>query len=437
MWPRNLSPDYLQKQRLKGDFAMQDWAGDAATEKEQPGEIGALHGSTGQCNFQPVAVHDRHTLAANIIAAHDAAELAIAAIADELGGTPANAGKTYLMDYFDPIEKISGVGVHGREYLRQLNGVRSLLKHQGLYPDAKQWARVAESVYQHVTKWCLDYLKLPLAELDESVLLVDAGVKSLYDEAKECTAKRDYKAALERIAIALSVVFKNNAALRGLTAGQPSSDDAIRLSGFGVHANDFPALQQFLPHVDTYGRKAGVPKWKQSEFGHPGNWTDHTASFCLGTFVDVAIKIQGARWIPGAYSRVQLYDQQIEALKDDVEIWTEVRKNAQGQILSGFDAFLGGTTHRQVLRTLRRGETLRAFVSVATESTGDSMKDALMGGGEKTGKTLSVMTFSTDPKLTLWGRVFAVDVRVRCVPKDDDFIKEHFAWLPTIDCEPE
>ena len=55
--------------------------------------------------FQPVPVHDRHTLAANIIAAHDAAELAIAAIADEVGCSHMNAGKTYLMDYFDPIEK--------------------------------------------------------------------------------------------------------------------------------------------------------------------------------------------------------------------------------------------------------------------------------------------------------------------------------------------
>src|ERR1035438_4136880 len=38
--------------------------------------------------FQPVAVHDRHTLAANIIAAHDAAELAIAGVCDQLGCLP-------------------------------------------------------------------------------------------------------------------------------------------------------------------------------------------------------------------------------------------------------------------------------------------------------------------------------------------------------------
>ena len=49
--------------------------------------------------FQPVASHDRHTLAANIIAAHDAAELAIAGICDQLGCLP-QKGDKYLMDYF-------------------------------------------------------------------------------------------------------------------------------------------------------------------------------------------------------------------------------------------------------------------------------------------------------------------------------------------------
>jgi hypothetical protein len=266
-----------------------------------------------------------------------------------------------------------------------LNGVRSLLKHQGLYPDAQQWARVAESVYQHVTKWCLDYLNIPLAELDESALLIDTEVKHLFDEAKKCVAKEDYKSALEGIAIALSIVFKNNAALRGLTAGEPSSDDAIRLSGFGVHANDFLALQQFLPHVDTYGDNAGIPKWKQSGFGHPGNWSEQAVDFCLRTFVDVAVKIQGARWIPGAFSRVQLYDQEIEALKDGVEIWTEVRKDVLGRTLTGFEAFLQGTVQREVVRTLNRGERLCAFVSIAQESTGSTAQDALMGGGVKKG----------------------------------------------------
>lgn len=383
--------------------------------------------------FQPVSEHERHTLAANIISAHDAAELAIAAVADELGCSL--NGKTYLTDYFDPIEKNTGVAAYGREHMRQLNGARNMLKHQGLFPDAKQWARVSESVYQAITKWCCDYLNTSFGDLDESALLIDEGVKKLYAEAKDFAINKHYKAALERIGVALSMVFAKNAALRGLTAGSPSSDDAIRLSGFGVHANDFLALQQFLPHVATYGDNAGVPKWKQSNFGHPGNWREPTVEFCLRIFVDVAIKIQGARWVPGAFSRKDLYDQQIEALNDDVEVWTEVKKNAHGEVLSGFEVWLPGKTHREVLRTLKRGETLRAFVNIAAESSGDTAKDSFLGGGVKTGKIL--MAFSEELKPSLYGKAMAADVKVTCVPKDDEFTKQYFPGLPILEWEPE
>jgi hypothetical protein len=387
--------------------------------------------------FQPAAVHDRHSLATNIITAHDAAELAIAAVADELGCSPVNRGKTYLMDYFDPIEKATHSSPHGRDYLRQLNDVRNLLKHQGLYPDAKQWARVAETVYQHVTKWCSDYLNTPFSELDESALLSEPEVKKTYDAARRAFASRDYKGALEKIAVALSAVFDKNAALRGLTVGNPSSDDAIRLSGFGVHANDFLALQQFLPHVSTSGEKKGIPEWKQSQFGHPGNWREHAVGFCLRTFVDVAINIQDARWIPGAYQRFMLYEQEIEALKDNVEIWTDVRKDSKGEVLSGLDLFSPGVIDREVLHTLNRGEKLRASVNIATERSGNSAQDSFFGGGVKTGKVLSVMVLSAEPKLRLYGNVLATDVRVTCVPRDDDFIREYFPGLPIIDWEPE
>jgi hypothetical protein len=389
--------------------------------------------------FQPIAVHERQTLAATLIAAHDAAELAIAAIASQLESLPKNKGNSYLMDYFDPIETKTGVSVHAKDYFSQLNRVRNNLKHEGLYPDSRQWSRVAEFVYQHVTKWCQDFLAIRFGDLNESALLHDETAKRLYDEARQSAAEKDFESALEKIAVALSIVFGENAALRGLTVGIPRSDDAIRLSGFGVHANDFLALQQFLPRVETYGKDAGVPIWKQSEFGHPGNWTGQTVDFCLRTFVDVATKIQGARWIPGALPRSALYDQQIEALKDTVEIWTEIRRDSTGRTLSGWDAFLGvaAKTEREVVRTLKRGETLRAFVSIATESSGDSTRDAFWGGGIKTGDTLQVMSFSTDSKDNLYGKVLASDVKVICVPKDDEFVKKYFPDLPTIPWEAE
>jgi len=149
--------------------------------------------------FQPIAPNDRHVLAGNIIAAHDAAELAIATIADELGCSPANGGKTYSIDYFDPIEKAMNLAAHGRDYFRQLNIVRNQLKYQGLFPDSRQWARVAESVHQHVTKWCSNYLKIHFGQLDESVLLLDADVKRPYDEAKQNLSAGNFQKSLEKI----------------------------------------------------------------------------------------------------------------------------------------------------------------------------------------------------------------------------------------------
>ena len=385
--------------------------------------------------YQPVEAKDRHTLAANIIASHDAAELAIAAICDELGCLPKNMSKSYLMDYFDPLEKAQKKSAHGREYFRQLNGVRNLLKHQGLYPDAKQWSRVGEIVFQHVNKWCWDFLTTSFADLDESALLAEVNVKHLYDESKEIAASGNFKGALEKIALALSLVFSGNAALRGLEAGHPSSDDAIRLAGFGVHANDFLALQQFLPYVSSWGDKKGVPQWKQSMFGHPGNWTERNVDFCLKTFVDVAVKIQGAQYVPKAWERIMLYDQQIEALKDGVIIWNEVKRDSKGRLLTGFEAFAPGEVQKETVRTLKLGETLQVVASIATESSGSSMQDALMGGGVKNPKVLTVMKLEKDA--FLMGKVFAEEVKVTCVPKEADYIKQYFGWLPTFEWEPD
>jgi hypothetical protein len=148
-------------------------------------------------------------------------------------------------------------------------------------------------------------------------------------------------------------------------------------------------------------------------------------------------KYRGHAGYPVLLTGAVLCDQQIRAVKDNVEIWTEVMRDSKGNVLSGFEAMGFGEAHREVVRTLQRGESLRAFVSIASENTGDSMKNAFFGGGVKTGKVLSVMTFEKDPRMSLYGKVLASDVKVTCVPKDDDFIKEYFPELPTIDWDPE
>jgi len=376
--------------------------------------------------FQPVAVHDRHTLATNIIAAHDAAELAIASVCDQLGCLP-QKGNSYLMDYFESYKIARGTEMHGREYFRNLNTARNSLKHQGLFPDGKQWSRVGEVVFEHITKWCWDDLQHSFAELDESALLLDANVKRLYDEARQSAGQGDFKGTLEKLALALSIVFKENSALRGFEAGNASTEDVIRVVGFGIHGNDFLALQQFLPRVSRWSVDAKTPQWKQSEFGHPGNWQESSAEFCLRTFVDVAVKLQGAQWVPGPLKRDLLYDEQIEALKDGVELWRDVpdsaAANAYGSLL------MGRKTKREIKQVLRKGEKLRAIVSRSSDFIGA----ASIPGGER---LLSVTPLGTREFGVSWN-VLASDVKVVCVPKEADYVKQYFEWLPEIDWEPE
>ncbi len=368
--------------------------------------------------FQSVT-SDRHTLAANIIAAHDAAELAIASVCDQLDCLP--QGQTYLMQYFEPYKAATGKEVSGREYFRTLNIARNNIKHHGIFPDGQQWSRLGENVFEHITKWCWDDLGESFAALDQSALLADTDVRRLYDEARQSAEARDYKTTLEKLASALSIIFRTNVALRGFEAGNANTEDAIRVVGYGVHGNDFLALQQFLPHVSRWGPDSNKPRWKQSEFGHPGNWRQRSAEYCLRTFVDVAVKLQGAPWIPGPLVRDVLYEQEIEALEDDVELW-----EVETPVRNSLAALLGGVTKSQNRRFLKRGEKLRGSVSRSPSSGGAA--EALAGA--------TLLSFFQPEWHETW-QVLERQVKVLSVPREDEYVKKFFSDLPAIEWEPE
>jgi len=75
--------------------------------------------------FLPLSNPDRYAISRHILAAHDAAELAIAGIAHHLDCLP-KPTKTFLMDYFSPIKDKMHPNneVSGRNYFSQLNEVR-------------------------------------------------------------------------------------------------------------------------------------------------------------------------------------------------------------------------------------------------------------------------------------------------------------------------
>ncbi len=205
--------------------------------------------------------------------------------------------------------------------------------------------------------------------------------------------------------------------------GRARAEDAIKLAAFGVHANDYLALQEFLPLVTYDGDHYGF-RWEQGKYGHPGNWTKAAAEFSLKTFVNVALRIQDADWIPGAIEFNLLYEHKITASVDGVEIIQE--KPSGGGI---FDRL---TPERAVIRTLKKGESLRCQVLQKERSL--SFATGLLSDfvGKEKNPILSICSF--DP--LLWGEVQADKVHVTCVPKDSELVRKYFPDLPEVEHEP-
>jgi len=87
---------------------------------------------------------DATTVARMVLAAHDAAELAAAAIASHLNVPNLNArDQVYLMDYPARIAAAAGgAAFPGTDFLRRLNNARLGFKHFGNLPDPGSWHRV-------------------------------------------------------------------------------------------------------------------------------------------------------------------------------------------------------------------------------------------------------------------------------------------------------
>jgi hypothetical protein len=362
----------------------------------------------------PMANPDRYIVASHVMTAHDAAELAISGIAAHIKVTP-RSPKTYLMDYFELIDKDPKNDVQGKGYFSQLNTARNGIKHTGVFPDPKQWFRVGEKTYGYVSDWCKKYLNVSFEELDESDMISDSEAKKLYDAAKEALNRSDFKEVLEQLARALYSVFENNKALRGLHVGIPRAEDALKLSAFGVHTNDFLALQELLPEARYAGVSLQVKIfWEQGKFGHPANWRENVAQFCLKTFVDVVLRIQDAKWIPGAIDFEMVYEHKITALVDDVEI---VQKNNHSMFLDQKD---------NVVRTLKKGESIRGKI---TKEDTASWVATLQGKKHK-----PVYSFMNLEK-GIWGEIEQEKISIRCVPIDNEFVRDFFPDLPELDYE--
>jgi hypothetical protein len=328
----------------------------------------------------PLGQPNPHVVARQVLNAHDAADLVFAATADHQGKLAATNKAPSMVECLRSIDskknKYEG-------YFKQLNDARNSLKHVGNLPNTNQWASVAQDVFEKLSSLCQTTLSISLDEVDESELLVNNKARTHLATAKKARASQKFKLALSEIGKALFVSLSDAPDLRSIEVGRAKAEDALKLTAFGVPANDFLRLQEFLPLVsvdwseDPGSWEPSEPLWKQSKFGHPGNWREDVVDFCIGAYINVGLCIQNASTIPYAREFSDLYEYKVTAREDQVEVWEDLAYEDQHltEIHSG-----NASPFRVQKRFLKKGESVlvptqaQPFVSDDLSPSGDSIK---------------------------------------------------------------
>lgn len=248
--------------------------------------------------FKPA--NDRFAVASHVLAAHDAAELAIGAVCTEKSVPNVSDSRAMgLPDYLGELKKHlhPNRDVSGKDYVRNLNRVRVNLKHYGVTPDKDQWGTVAEVVFGLISSWCKEYLNVDYAALDAVDLISVASIRDIVRSARDYLNQNKFKECLEKLAEAISSsgleLFPNGL---HIVTGQADAETALTVSAYGIDPGRFIALQRLLPSYDWLLLRE--PHWTKRQYGHEGNWNRPNAEFAYEETVNLLTRLQSATPYP-------------------------------------------------------------------------------------------------------------------------------------------
>jgi hypothetical protein len=371
--------------------------------------------SSGQSS--PVGQPNAHLVAKQVLNGHDAADLALAAIADQQGKLAATGRIPFMMQCLELIDTVVDKQVL---YFSALNEARNALKHTGNLPNTTQWANVCDDVFHKLSCICDATLDSSLEEFDESELIANGQIRAHLTAAKSARTFQDWRLVLEELAKSLFLALEQTPGLERIQVGRVKAEDALKLTAFGVSANDFLRLQEFLPMVSVspwppsgHSEIEGV-LWKQSEFGHPANWRDEVADFCINTCLTVALSVQNAPPVPHPREFSDVYEYKVSANKDQVEVWEDLVDEEEHMTQVYSNDARPFRTHK---RFLKNGESVivspyaRPFISDDISESGDSIKRVRISYDPVSG--IAGLYGAADERAEF---VNLADVTISCVP---------------------
>jgi len=361
-----------------------------------------------------------HLVARQVLNAHDAADLVFAAIADHQGKLPATSKTPSIIQCLGLID---GLEIRHAGFFNRLSDARDSLKHVGNLPNIDQWASVCEDAFEKLSGMCQATLGISLEEMDEIELLGSDEVKGYLLAAKQYRASQDFKSSLEEVGKALRVALNEQSDLWEIEVGRAKAEDALKLTAFGISANDFLRLQEFVPRVSRFFSEPFKILWTQSKLGHPGIWRADVVDFCIDTCLEVGVSIQAAPECPFAVEFQYAYDYRVTAKEDKVEVWEDL---VEGHL---DDFYVGGPRpFKKHKRYLKKGESIR--VSAATQPL---VSDDLTQEGAE----IKRVRLSTDMTSILFPPARAefvnlAQVQIMCVPHNYEGVREEFLNLAEI-----
>jgi hypothetical protein len=266
-------------------------------------------------------------VAQKLLIAHDAAELVFLALlsfskAVALGKDGQIIKDPSFMQMAQALLNYANVNYHLEErsqikVFEDLTETRKLFKHRGVLVDPISNAHLFGSAVSALDELCSSILGQPLLRIDQTSAIASNLIRASFSSAREAIDLSNFKSSLEYTSRGLAIAFWEMAVPASITAGKPSSDEALLLSGRGIDPASFLLMQRLLPVAYFHHDE---PDWNLRKFGHEANWSSHIAEFCLGTAIDAVIKLQSAPEKPIATEFYEVYEDvvKIDAEKPEV-----------------------------------------------------------------------------------------------------------------------
>ena len=318
------------------------------------------------CNIE----NDQMIFAKGLLLLHDATENVLGAIADYLGAKL--KPKTYILDYFSLIKQADKKNrtVPYMTSIKILSTIRNNIKHQGILPAIKSNAHFSSTVYQLIADTCQTYLGLDFDSVSLKNLIRDKKVLNFINEAEKEIADGKIRESLISLAYAVYYICETSTISdisvilfdeKDLQYTDPYGiNQTINLLKNRVDPYLYHRFKNLTPLIGKYVRADKLTYWWDKAFGHPANWTNKNAKFCLDFCIDTALNFQREK--DESYSIINyrfVFEDIIEPVGEEAVFWNQ-SKYPPKNTLPTIQKPLGP---RKKVFVLKKGKTIIGYAS--------------------------------------------------------------------------